>query len=585
MFDSTSNEPTDLDPPSSSARPKAPGRPRCQPKAPPTLERVLEVEAQVADICGVINAAYGSLTELMSTALAESLWEGWKIISPGHWLAWQTGMNQNRAHDLVRVAERRHAFPRATAALAEGRLSLDQAVQIARHVPDGFDRAATEFALLATVNQLQRTLPRYVYVDPTVAIDPDAELHPRQGHDDGAEDGADPDPTADAEPDGDPNADADADADADGDTDADARPGDGAGRPGGARPTHAPPPTEEERRVSHGVDEKGWWLSARLAADQGAVIDQAFTALREDLYRQACVGLPEGAPKPTITAADVLLAMAETALRAGEAHLPGSDRYLVHTHLEHRPAHAPGSGAIASLHLGTLLPHHLRQLLLCDARLRPVHQVGGTAVNIGRTSRVISRRLRRIIEHRDGGCAVPGCHRSHGLEIHHIHHWEDGGPTDTANLVTLCSTHHRTHHAGRLGIAGNADEPGHPDGLRFTDLFGRTMAPSATPTPPALELGLHSAANTAGIEPGSYARPLNERLDTRDVFFAPDPSPDPMKPPEPPGPSNQDHEPPDRLETSREHHSQRSDRAPEARADRPGSPTDQSDRSDRSDAA
>ena len=50
------------------------------------------------------------------------------------------------------------------------------------------------------------------------------------------------------------------------------------------------------------------------------------------------------------------------------------------------------------------------------------------------------------------------------LQIHHIVHWEDGGPTDTWNLVALCDAHHRLHHLGRLQIAGDADDP---DGLVF----------------------------------------------------------------------------------------------------------------------
>ncbi len=43
-------------------------------------------------------------------------------------------------------------------------------------------------------------------------------------------------------------------------------------------------------------------------------------------------------------------------------------------------------------------------------------------------------------------------------------HWEDGGPTDTANLVALCGFHHRLHHRGGLGIAGRWV---HPDGERL----------------------------------------------------------------------------------------------------------------------
>ncbi|MDP9071155.1 MAG: HNH endonuclease, partial [Actinomycetota bacterium] len=60
-------------------------------------------------------------------------------------------------------------------------------------------------------------------------------------------------------------------------------------------------------------------------------------------------------------------------------------------------------------------------------------------------------------------------------------HWEDGGRTDTANLVALCGPHHRLHHRGGLGIAGNADEP---EGMVFTDPRGRRLTGAGRPAPP-----------------------------------------------------------------------------------------------------
>ncbi|MFY8239040.1 MAG: HNH endonuclease signature motif containing protein, partial [Ilumatobacteraceae bacterium] len=31
---------------------------------------------------------------------------------------------------------------------------------------------------------------------------------------------------------------------------------------------------------------------------------------------------------------------------------------------------------------------------------------------------------------------------------HHINYWNSGGPTDMANLVPLCASHHRCAHEG-----------------------------------------------------------------------------------------------------------------------------------------
>ncbi|KAA1234646.1 HNH endonuclease, partial [Mycobacterium simiae] len=75
----------------------------------------------------------------------------------------------------------------------------------------------------------------------------------------------------------------------------------------------------------------------------------------------------------------------------------------------------------------------------------------------------INRRLRRALEHRQPSCAVPGCGATRGLHAHHVRHWEDGGPTELANLVLVCPYHHRLHHRGGITITGD------PTHLTVTD--------------------------------------------------------------------------------------------------------------------
>ena len=72
-----------------------------------------------------------------------------------------------------------------------------------------------------------------------------------------------------------------------------------------------------------------------------------------------------------------MLALAEAGLAAGEARWPGSDRFLVHAHLETNPA---TSTLDLTLHHGPVLPDHLRRLLTCDGRIRPVFEQEGTPV-------------------------------------------------------------------------------------------------------------------------------------------------------------------------------------------------------------
>ena len=135
-------------------------------------------------------------------------------------------------------------------------------------------------------------------------------------------------------------------------------------------------------------------------------------------------------------------------------------------------------------------------------------------MNVGRASRTVPDRTRTVIEERDRGCRVPGCDRDRWLHIHHVVHWEDGGVSDTHNLLALCRRHHRLHHLGHLGIAGDADDP---DGVIFTDQRGWTLNGCGRPVPPGRSV--EAAAGELGIATGAWSHPTGERLDPGAVYF------------------------------------------------------------------
>ena len=64
-------------------------------------ERAMDdLQARVAALCGVINAAHGELVDLIADALDADLWAQWGIHSPTHWLSWQCGLSRGRAQQL-----------------------------------------------------------------------------------------------------------------------------------------------------------------------------------------------------------------------------------------------------------------------------------------------------------------------------------------------------------------------------------------------------------------------------------------------------------------------------------------------------
>jgi len=66
----------------------------------------------------------------------------------------------------------------------------------------------------------------------------------------------------------------------------------------------------------------------------------------------------------------------------------------------------------------------------------------GTPLDLGRRSRTVSRKLRRHVLTRDGGCTIEGCSSRYRLEVHHTTPWSHGGRTDADHLITLCWYHH-----------------------------------------------------------------------------------------------------------------------------------------------
>ena len=71
-------------------------------------------------------------------------------------------------------------------------------------------------------------------------------------------------------------------------------------------------------------------------------------------------------------------------------------------------------------------------------------------LDLGRTTRLANRAQRRALRGLYKHCAIPGCTVAYDrCKLHHIIWWTNGGPTDLANLLPVCSHHHtKIHHDG-----------------------------------------------------------------------------------------------------------------------------------------
>ncbi|MEJ2864846.1 HNH endonuclease signature motif containing protein [Actinomycetospora flava] len=90
----------------------------------------------------------------------------------------------------------------------------------------------------------------------------------------------------------------------------------------------------------------------------------------------------------------------------------------------------------------------------CDAEIIPMI-LGSKSepLDVGRRQRTAPDAIRRALNHRDGGCAFPGCdRRPRRCQAHHVRHWYPDGDTALDNMCLLCRYHHQLVHHGHWTI-------------------------------------------------------------------------------------------------------------------------------------
>ncbi|WP_238773880.1 HNH endonuclease signature motif containing protein [Prescottella equi] len=223
-----------------------------------------------------------------------------------------------------------------------------------------------------------------------------------------------------------------------------------------------PPSEDTERNEFHASKTLNGRVSVKgdLDAVTGEMLLTALSALTKP---RNLLDDPAEKRTPARQRADAFSEILRRYLDSGEAPVEGGDRPHLSLHVNaadlarsqsaHEWTH-PNEGSdlfgdkdIARMpHTGPLSIATARRLA-CDCHLTPIVMDDGVPLNLGRTSRTVSKKQRRALIARDHGCAFPGCGAPPAhCEGHHIKHWADGGPTDLDNLVLLCRYHHTLLH-------------------------------------------------------------------------------------------------------------------------------------------
>ena len=363
--------------------------------------------------------------DLVAELVVRRIWVDQGARTPAVWLSWAVGLSPSAARDQVRVALRLRELGRVREEFAAGRLSYSKVRAITRVAVPELEELLLDWAACATGADLERIVAGFRAAQ-------------RGGH---------REPSAD-------------------ELLRDVRVRD---RGDGTSEVVLRLPTEEAHELyacaDRLVDLDEADVETDIETDDEADVEATLELSPDSPSGDSAESADPGCGVPGGSAAspgqrprgarraDAVLHALQAAVAAGGSDTSGADRHtlVVHVDAEHLAAADDADEDTVAVdtargHLPALSKRVLRRMA-CDAGLVLVAtDDDGTPMDVGRRDRRLSTALRRALLARDRSCRFPGCGARRHLHGHHIWYWSDGGPTDLANLVLLCSFHHRYVH-------------------------------------------------------------------------------------------------------------------------------------------
>lgn len=418
-------------------------------------ERIMTLSAEV-------NAATYQLLALIAEFDRLEAWKGEGYACCAAWLAHRTHINKRTAREKVRVARALAELPKTSQAMGEGRLSYSQVRAITRAADPDSEEEALRYADTMTADQLDRLMRSWKRLDRDDELKLEERIHRAR--------------TLSIFPDEEGGYVMRAQLEAD----------------AGALLLRAieaasdelyrgsvPETTPEQRRADALVLLAERALEAGLGGGGSAGPRDARETEHDEEESEAGSAEPAARAEPREKAEPGV----EEEREGGSAEPPtrrgGAERYMVFVHVDAdrlsgdadrlsssadvsdppaadplRPHRAP------HLDDGTRLATDTARRLSCDASVvRVLHRRRGRVIEVEGKRRTVPMRLRRALEIRDRGCRFPGC-GSRFTQVHHIHHWANGGATTLDNCTLLCKAHHRLLHEGGFSVEADPQRPG-----------------------------------------------------------------------------------------------------------------------------
>jgi hypothetical protein len=232
-----------------------------------------------------------------------------------------------------------------------------------------------------------------------------------------------------------------------------------------------------QRRLHTWHDELNMFrISGALPPEEGAMIQIALDRAGHELDRLRAadhiVDLDPADDPFHARQADALVALCTDAVLGDPgAGASSSPPVQMVVHVDYDVLTGANPTGRGHLENGPALSTAVLRRLGCDATVKTLIERDGVPIASGREKPTVSPALKLQVQSRDGTCLIPRCAvPATRCDVHHIHHVEDGGPTELWNLGSACQWHHNRHHDGVFDIIRT------PEGnLRFVTRDGRLM--------------------------------------------------------------------------------------------------------------
>ena len=142
---------------------------------------IRELEAQITELAGHLNAANHRWLVLIAEFDRRNGWSDGATQSCAHWLSWKCGLDLGAAREKVRVARTIETLPKISAAMATGQLSYSKARALTRVATPAIEDVLLNVALNGTTHHVETLVRQFRRVQEVEELSREARQYSGRG--------------------------------------------------------------------------------------------------------------------------------------------------------------------------------------------------------------------------------------------------------------------------------------------------------------------------------------------------------------------------------------------------------------------